>query len=57
MDIGCDLLQLYADLIPTEMMRLRELEPENALLKKIVVDLSVGKEMLQDVVKRSSEAC
>lgn len=31
---------------------MRELEQENARLKKIVADLSLDKEMLQDVIKR-----
>jgi len=31
---------------------LRELEQENAGLKKIVADLTLDKEMLQDVIKR-----
>ncbi|PWK49839.1 hypothetical protein C8D95_1214 [Silicimonas algicola] len=38
--------------MPSEMKRLRELEQENARLKKIVADLSLDKEMLQDVIKR-----
>jgi putative transposase len=42
----------YAGLMPSEMKRLRELEHENARLKKIVADLSLDKEMLQDVIKR-----
>lgn len=42
----------YAGLMPSEMRRLRELEDENSLLKKIVADLSLDKEMLQDIVKR-----
>jgi putative transposase len=42
----------YAGLLPSEMKRLRELEAENARLKKIVADLSLDKEMLQDVIKR-----
>ncbi|CTQ56165.1 Transposase [Roseibium album] len=42
----------YAGLLPSEMKRLRELEHENARLKKIVADLSLDKEMLQDIVKR-----
>lgn len=42
----------YAGLMPTEMRRLQELEQENAQLKKIVADLSLDKEMLQDIVKR-----
>lgn len=42
----------YAGLMPSEMKRLRELEQENSRLKKIVADLSLDKEMLQDVIKR-----
>ncbi len=34
------------------MKRLRELEDENSRLKKIVADLALDKEMLQDVLKR-----
>ena len=43
----------YAGLMPSEMKRLRELEQENARLKKIVADLALDKEMLQDVIKRN----
>ncbi len=43
----------YAGLMPSEMKRLRALEKENAKLKKIVADLSLDKEMLQDIVKRN----
>ncbi len=42
----------YAGLAPSEMKRLRQLEQENAKLKKIVADLALDKEMLQDVIKR-----
>jgi len=42
----------YAGLMPSEMKRMRELESENARLKRIVADLSLDKEMLQDVIKR-----
>ena len=42
----------YAGLLPTEMRRLKQLEDENARLKRIVADLSLDKEMLQDVLKR-----
>ncbi len=41
-----------AGLMPSEMKRLRELEEENGRLKRIVADLSLDKEMLQDVIKR-----
>ncbi len=42
----------YAGLLPTEMRRLRELEDENSQLKKIVANLTLDREMLQDVIKR-----
>ncbi len=42
----------YAGLMPSEMKRLRQLEEENGKLKKIVADLSLDKEMLQDVIRR-----
>ena len=42
----------YAGMMPSEMKRLRELEEENGRLKRIVADLSLDKEMLQDVIKR-----
>lgn len=42
----------YAGLLPTEMRRLKALEEENARLKKLVAELSLDKEMLQDVVRR-----
>ena len=42
----------YAGMMPFEMRRMRELEHENARLKKIVADLALDKEMLQDVIKR-----
>ena len=42
----------YAGMMPSEMKRLRELEQENARLKKIVADLTLDREMLKDVIKR-----
>ena len=42
----------YDGLLPTEMRRLREPEDENAKLKRIVADLTLDKEMLQEVVRR-----
>ena len=35
------------------MRRLRELEGENGRVKRIVADLSLDKEMLQEVIKRN----
>lgn len=34
------------------MKRLRQLEEENTRLKRLVANLSLDKEMLQDVIKR-----
>jgi putative transposase len=42
----------YAGLLPSEMRRLRQLEEENAKLKRIVADLSLDKAMLQDVLTK-----
>ena len=42
----------YAGLLPTEMRRLKQLEDENAKLKRLVADLSLDKEMLQEVIRR-----
>ena len=36
----------YAGLLPTEMKRLKQLEDENARLKKIVADLTLDREMV-----------
>jgi putative transposase len=38
---------------PPEMRRLKQLEDENSKLKKIVADLSLDREMLQDVIRRN----
>ncbi len=42
----------YEGLLPTEMRRLKQLQDENGKLKRIVADLSLNKEMLQDVIRR-----
>ena len=42
----------YAGLMPSEMRRMRELEDENGRLKRIVADLTLDREMLQDVIRR-----
>ena len=42
----------YDGLLPSEMRRLKQLEDENSKLKKIVAELSLDKEMLQDVLRR-----
>jgi putative transposase len=42
----------YGGLMPSEMKRLKQLEEENQRLKRLVADLSLDKEMLQDVIRR-----
>ena len=42
----------YSGLGPSELRRLKQLEEENAKLKRLVADLSLDKAMLQDVVRR-----
>ena len=42
----------YEGLIPAEMRRLKQLEDENAKLRKLVADLALDREMLQDVIRR-----
>ena len=42
----------YAGLMPSEVRRLKQLEEENARLKRMVADLSLDKDILQDVIRR-----
>jgi putative transposase len=42
----------YGGLGTSELRRLRQLEEENANLKQLVADLSLDKQMLQDVLKK-----
>jgi putative transposase len=37
----------------SELRKLRQLEEENQQVKKLVADLSLDKQMLQDVIKKS----
>ena len=41
----------YDGLLPTEKRRLKQLEDKNKL-RRVVADLSLDKEMLQDVIRR-----
>lgn len=43
----------YGGLGITELRRLRQLEDENSRLKQIVADLTLDKQMLQDVLKKN----
>lgn len=42
----------FGGMVVAELRRLRQLEDENQRLKRLVADLSLDKEMLQDVLKR-----
>ena len=42
----------YDGMLPPDMRRLKQLEDENAKLRKLVADLSLDREMLQDVIRR-----
>jgi putative transposase len=43
----------YSGLGISELRQLRQLQEENARLKQIVADLSLDKQMLQDVLKKN----
>jgi len=42
----------YEGMTPPEMRRLKQLEDENGKLRKLVADLALDREMLQDVIRR-----
>ena len=44
--------KLYANLGVSEIRRLRQLEEENHRLKRLVADLTLDKQMLQDVLSK-----
>jgi putative transposase len=46
----------YGGLMPSEMKRLKVLEEENVRLKRLVANLSLDKEMLQDVIRGKCRA-
>jgi putative transposase len=46
----------YGGMGVAELRKLRQLEEENVQLKKLVADLSLDKQMLQDVIKKSCKA-
>jgi putative transposase len=47
----------YGEMGVTELKRLRALEDDNAQLKKLVADLSLDEQMLQDIFKKSFNGC
>lgn len=48
--------KVYAGMGVTEIRRLKQLEDENAKLKRVVADLTLDKAMLQDVLQKNGEA-
>ena len=48
----CNWKKKYGGLLPDEMRHLKALEDENIRPKKIVAGLTLGREMLQDVIRR-----
>jgi putative transposase len=42
----------YDGLSPSELKRLKDLERENSQLKKLVAELSLDKQILQDVLRK-----
>lgn len=42
----------YGGLMPSELKKLRQLEEENNRLRRLVADLSLDKEMLQEVIRK-----
>ena len=42
----------YGGLAPSEVRRLRQLEDENGRLKRLVADLTLDKQILQDVLRK-----
>ena len=42
----------YSGMLPSDLKRLKQLEEENRQLKKLVADLSLDKQMLQDVLSK-----
>ncbi len=42
----------YGGMLPSDLKKLRQLEEENRQLKMLVADLSLDKQMLQDVLSK-----
>ena len=42
----------YGGLMPSEVRKLKQLQEENRRLKRLVADLSLDKEMLQEVIRK-----
>jgi len=46
----------YDGLMPSEVRRLRQFEGENTRLRRLGADLSLDKEMLQEVIRKNFKA-
>ena len=44
--------QKFGGMMPSDVRKLKQLEEENRQLKKLVADLSLDKQMLQDVLSK-----
>jgi len=44
--------QKYGGMLPSDMKKYKQMEEENARLKRLVADLSLDKEMLQEVLRK-----
>ena len=44
--------QKYSGMLPSEMRKYKQLEEENARLKRLVADISLDREMLQEVIRK-----
>lgn len=42
----------YGKLMPSQVRKLKQLEEENSRLRRLVADLSLDKEMLQEVIRK-----
>jgi len=42
----------YQGIMPSELRRMRQVEEENSRLRKLVADLSLDKEMLQEALRK-----
>lgn len=49
--------KVYAGMGVAEIRRLKQLEEENAKLKRLVSDLTLDKSMLQDALRKGGKAC
>lgn len=44
--------QKYSGMLPSEMRKYKQIEEENARLKKLVAEISLDREMLQEVIRK-----